>query len=156
MKIRETIGRILAGGLLGIGIGYSIAVVFSSIYGEFSPAPPQLIEQVGSLKAAQLLLMYSALIGMVFAGMQFVWEKENWSLFKSTVIYFTVNLASMSFAGYQLYWFPHILSGYISYIIIYVVVFTIMWFIFYMKAKKEVAAMNEKINKNTNVDNPTD
>ena len=147
MKLGKTINVIIDGCFIGIGIGFSIAVGISSFCGGFQPGPLELISKVGSLRAAQMLLFYSALIGFSFGiSGKLIWEKENWSLLISTVMYFAINLAVMLLAGIRMCWFSITLESIAIFIAIYVVIFFIIWGIFYRINKKEAQRLNEKIN----------
>lgn len=141
------IRRIIVGALMGVGIAYIIALCFSMKWGTFSPAPFELIKRVGNIRAAEMLAIYSGLVGAVFVGTKFIWDIESWSLLKSSFLYFTINLLVISFAGYRLYWFSHTIGNYILFLNVYVTIFTSIWIVSYFKSKKNVRRLNEKLNQ---------
>ncbi len=147
MKLRHLMYRIFNGLLVGIGIGYTMAVIFSTIYGNFLPTPPTLVEKVGMLGAAQMNLVLSAFLGIIFSCTALVWDREDWSIFKKTLIYFSVNIITTGFAGYQMYWFPHSISGIIQFFIIFIVIFLIIWLIFHTIARIEANDLNKSLSK---------
>ncbi|WP_027107283.1 DUF3021 domain-containing protein [Ligilactobacillus ceti] len=146
-NLYDRIRKILVGALMGVGIGYIIALCFSVKWGAFSPAPLVLVEKVGNIKAAEMLALYSGLVGAVFAGTKFIWDIEKWSLVKSSFVYFTINLLVMSCAGYRLYWFSHNIKNYFSFLSVYIVIFIAIWVVTYFKNKKNVKELNDKLNQ---------
>lgn len=146
-NLYDRIRKILVGALMGIGIAYIIALCFSIKWGEFSPAPLELIEEVGNIKAAEMLALYSGLVGAVFTGTKFIWNIEKWSLLKTSFVYFTINFFVMSFAGYKLYWFSHNIKDYILFLAEYMVIFMAIWLVIYFKNKKSVKELNDKLSQ---------
>ena len=147
MKIYNEIISIIKGALMGVGIGYIIAMCFSlSIKdGVFYPAPLEVLDSMDNINAALMLAGYSALVGATFSGLRFVWNIERWSLLKSSLVYFTVNLVVMTFSGYKMYWFSHNLKSYIFYLGMYIFIFAVIWIICYNLAKKSANELNEKL-----------
>lgn len=143
MRIKKTLANMVRGSVLGIGVGYIIAVNISSATGSFAPAPASLVDEVGMLQASQMLLGYGAILGAVFAGTRFVFEKPDWSLFKATLVYFTVNLAVMLFAGSRMQWFVLTLSSVAAFLGIYIAIFFAIWIVMYNIKKKEAMRLNE-------------
>lgn len=141
----ERVVKILAGALMGVGIAYIIALCFSIKGGTFSPAPLVLIEKVGNIKAAEMLALYSGLVGAMFVGTRFVWDIERWSLLKRTFVYFIINFLVLSFAGYRLYWFSHNVKDYVSFLTVNVVIFMAIWAVNYFRNKKNVKELNDKL-----------
>lgn len=137
--------NIFAGAFIMIGVGYLIILYFSKMIGEFSPAPIELVEKVGVLRASEMLAFYSALAGAVFGGTKFIWKIESWSILKSSVVYFTINLIVMTFCGYRMYWFAHTINGYISFLAIFIGIFIAIWIMCYLRGKSQADEMNNKL-----------
>ena len=131
--------------LFAIGIGYIISLTFSKIYGNFLPASPLLTEKYGELKAAEMLAFYSGLIGASFTLTSPLWKIESWSLFKSTALFFTINMTVLLLAGWKMMWFTKNPAGIFDYILIYTLIFSVIWIVSYFNTKKEVEKLNEKI-----------
>lgn len=132
----------LVGVLIGIGIGYMMNVGMCASTGHYMAGVPELVSKVGDLRAAQMLLFYSGLIGAVFGGMRFVWEREDWSLLKRTAIYFVVNLSVMLFSAYQMCWIGNSVWSLVVFIAMFVAIFIVCWFIFHAIAKKRIQELN--------------
>ncbi len=147
MKANKFLKDIFKSGCLGISIGYCISVLISSFMGSFSIATPILISKVGELRAAQMLVAYSFLIGASFKALSFIWKKENLSLWMATLIYFTLNFIVILFAGYKMCWFRKNEMSFLLYFAIYTVIFIIIWLIYYIIAKKNVRDLNESLKK---------
>lgn len=138
----------LPAAILGtIGIGYLITLFISMYYGNFMTASPWLVDKVGSLKAAEMLAFYTGLMGASFTITQPIWEVESWSLFKSTVLYFGINLLTMLLVGWKMMWFTLNLEGVLFFVGMYVIIFAIIWVIVYFRTRKEAMELNRKIKK---------
>ena len=142
MNSNKMLVNTLVGILVGIGIGYMMNVGMSCPTGHYLAGVPELISKVGDLRAAQMLLFYSGLIGASFGLMMFVWEREEWSLLKRTVIYFVVNLIVMVVSAYQMCWIGKSVWSLVVFIAMFIAIFTVCWFVSYAIAKKRTQQLN--------------
>ena len=144
------IKRALLGIPLGISIGYIISIILSLIFagGYYGAVNPELAKTFGSeINAVIVQAILWGLIGFDFSGFSVVWEKENWSLVKQTVVGFFAYLLPMIIAGYILKWFTFSVLEVSIFILIFIFNFAVIWILIYLKAKKDVAAFNAKLKK---------
>ncbi|MEG2930077.1 MAG: DUF3021 domain-containing protein, partial [Oscillospiraceae bacterium] len=129
-------------------IGYIISIVFSLIFadGYYSAVHPELAITFGSeINAVVVQTILWGLIGFLYSGFSVLWEKDNWSLFKQTVVVFLVYLLPMFIIGYILKWFAFSVLQVIIFILIFIIIFAVIWIFTYLKIKKDVNALNSKI-----------
>ena len=144
------IKRALLGFPLGMAIGYTISIVFSLAFakGYYGAVHPELIETFGNeINAVIVQAILWGFIGFIFSGFSVIWEKDNWSLVKQTIITFFVYLLPMMVVGYTLKWFTFNILQVIIFILIFIFIFFFIWISIYLKTKKDVVAFNEKIKK---------
>lgn len=146
MTVKNTIYKILHGAVIGLAIGFIMTVGNSTLATNYLPGPPELVNQVGMLTAAQMVLAYSALLGVIFSLSSLVFEKK-WSLMMRTAVYYIVNLIGMSVVGYRLFFFAHNVISYLIYLLIYSSIFIIIWLMKYLYIQKSIKQMNQKIKK---------
>ncbi len=144
LKLYDVIRKVFVGGLMGIGIGYIITVCFSIKFGIFLPAPKSLVDDVGTLNASIMLLVYSTLIGASFKASEFIWHIRTLNLMFKSLLYYMINLIIMIFASCKMHWINMSLSELISFVLVFSVIFMSIWIINYIKIKKNI----EKLNKN--------
>jgi len=134
----------------GIAIGYIITIIFSLIFanGYYSPCVPGLIERMGSeIGAVILQTILCGVIGGSFAATSVIWNLENWSLQKQTVIYFSINaIVSLSIA-YLLGWMVPSVSGFILYFSIFIAIFLVIWILIYSYNRNIIKKMNQELVK---------
>ena len=87
---KKVILRSLIGAPIGLSISFIITLIISVIInkGEYYPVVPQLTALCGNeLNAVVIQTICSLLYGAAFGGASVIWEIENWSLLKQTVIH---------------------------------------------------------------------
>lgn len=149
-KVYYVIRHALSGMFIMIGINFLISLSVSSQYGTFIIAPKELVDQVGILQAAKMFALYSALTGGVFGGLMVLYQNENRSLMKSTLIYFVITSAVNIYSAYQMYWMERSAVGILQYLSIFVVIFFIIWFINWYVAYQKMKKLNKVVNKANN------
>lgn len=145
---KTIVKRSLLGAVIGVFISHVIAIVISLCIadGTFYAVVPQLIESTGSeLNAVLLQTVCSLLYGAMFAGVSVIWELDNWSILKQTVIHsLVVSIATLPVA-YVTHWMHHSVLGMIIYFGIFAVIYAFIWFGQYMAVKYNVIEMNAKV-----------
>ena len=107
---KKVILRSLIGAPIGLSISFIITLIISVIInkGEYYPVVPQLTALCGNeLNAVVIQTICSLIYGAAFGGTSVIWEIENWSLLKQTVIHCIVISVSMLPIAYCMYWMPH-------------------------------------------------
>ncbi len=137
----------LTGALIMVGVTYLITVFISTSYGEFLPAPPELIKEIGMLSAAQSLAIYSAISGAVFGGSRFIWQIEKWRLVKRTIVYFVINFPLAIFASYKMHWLDLSFKGVLEYSVVFTTIFMVIWLYNYFMARRNALLLNQKLTR---------
>ena len=119
---KKVILRSLIGAPIGLSISFIITLIISVIInkGEYYPVVPQLTALCGNeLNAVVIQTICSLLYGAAFGGASVIWEIENWSLLKQTVIHCLVISVTTLPIAYCMYWMPHSFLGIAGYIVIF-------------------------------------
>ncbi len=145
---KEIVFRSILGFPIGIAIGYLITIFISLIWanGYYSPCVPELISTMGNeINAVILQALLCGLLGSGFAASSVIWQIENWSIMKQTVIYFMIISVVMLPIAYFSYWMEHSITGFFSYFGIFALIFVFIWMIQFSIAKHNVRKMNENL-----------
>lgn len=142
--------RAVLGIPFGISLGFIITIFISLGFGDgkYYPCVPVLVEKMGNeINAVILQTALCGLLGAGFAACSVIWERENWSIARQTVIYFISSVLIMMPIAYFAGWMEHSLMGFLYYFIIYAVIFVIVWLIQYLSWRKKLKKLNTKINQ---------
>ena len=145
---KSIVKRSLLGAVIGVFISHLIAVIISLCVadGSFYAVVPQLIESTGSeLNAVLLQTVCSVFYGAMFAGVSVIWELDNWSILKQTVVHFLVVSIVTLPVAYVTQWMHRSIPGMIIYFGIFTVIYAFIWFGQYMAMKKNIVQMNTKV-----------
>ncbi len=150
---KKVISRCLIGAPIGLFVCHLILIIISVFInlftlrkGEFFSAPPSLITLCGNeLNAVIIQTICSLIMGAAFAGASVIWEVENWSLLKQTILHFLVISVSTLPIAYCMYWIPHTFRGILIYIAIFFFIYFSIWIGRYFTMKKKIQAINDKI-----------
>ncbi len=114
--------------------------------GEYYPVVPQLTALCGNeLNAVVIQTICSLIYGAAFGGASVIWETDNWSLLKQTVLHFLVITISLFPIAYFMYWMPHSFLGIVGYIAIFFLIYFSIWIAQYFAMKKRIQAFNDKV-----------
>lgn len=142
--------RSLVGASIGLNISFLITVLISLCLGDggYHPVVPQLAIQCGSeIKAVLLQTLLSLLYGAAWGGVTVVWEIEEWSLLKQTIIHLLFTSLGTFPIAYVCYWMPREIKGIVGYFGIFFGIYFFIWISQYMGMKRRVREMNEKMNE---------
>ncbi|MEE0875130.1 MAG: DUF3021 domain-containing protein [Ruminococcus sp.] len=150
---KKVISRCLIGAPIGLFVCHLILIIISVFInlftlrkGEFFSAPPSLITLCGNeLNAVIIQTICSLIMGAAFAGASVIWEVENWSLLKQTILHFLVISVSTLPIAYCMYLIPHTFRGILIYIAIFFFIYFTIWIGRYFTMKKKIQAINDKI-----------
>lgn len=132
----------------GIAIGYVITILISLGWGDgyYYPCVPTLVDNVGSeIGAVVIQTILCALIGCVYGAASVIWDIEEWSLTKQTVICFLIYSLSMLPCAYAVEWMEHSVSGVLIYFGIFCAIFVMIWAAQYLGWKYRINKINRKI-----------
>lgn len=145
---KKIINRIFVGLLGGIVICYLITIGISISLGDgnFYPCVPSLIKRFGNeITAVIVQTILSALLGAGCAGSSLIWEKDDWSLLKQTIVYFAIITVLMMTVAYVCEWMEHSVKGVLCYFSIFFAIFVIVWVIQFAIWKRRISKINSKI-----------
>lgn len=146
---KKLLVRSLLGAPIGVMVSLIITVIFSLClgYGEYFPAPHELIAWCGGNETTAVIvqMLCSLFVGAVFGGASVIWNIENWSLLKQTLVHFAIITIPFFGVGYIMNWMPHHLFGALGYIGGFIVVYLIMWCSLYFSIKAKIKKMNKQL-----------
>ena len=145
---KEAVKRAIMGSIYGVFIGQTILILESLMArdGNFYPVAASLVELAGT-KIGAVIIQYflTGIIGTTFAATTVLFEIDNWSLLKQTIIHFIITSIVMYIAGFLCGWFPHKLSSTLIWFGIFIVIYVIFWISFSSYYKNKVKKMNEAL-----------
>ena len=145
---KQIIKRFLIGFATGVFVGETILILTSVFAGNgtFSPVSPYLVRNAGSDLAAVIIqYLCTGIMGATFASSSIIFELDNWSLLKQTVVHFLSTSILMYIVGFFCGWFPHNVSSTLLWFGVFIVVYLIFWISFIMYYKKKTREINEKL-----------
>ena len=149
---RKVISRCLIGMIMGVGIStiITIAISITAGDGKFYAVVPQLIQDCNSeIGAVTLQAICSMLYGAAWAGASLVWECENWSILKQTLIHFAICSLATFPTAYFMRWMEHTPAGILSYFGIFIAVYAAIWAVMFLYIKRRILQMNERLLEKT-------
>ncbi|MEH7461611.1 DUF3021 domain-containing protein [Bacillus thuringiensis] len=90
-------------------------------------------------------LVVANIIGIIFSIASFVFEREEWSLLKQTIIHFIILLGTFLPVAVWLGWVPNHVSSILICVGIFIFVYFIIWFAMTMYWKKKIEGLNNQI-----------
>lgn len=145
---KRIIGRGLLGLVIGIAVGFIIALLLSVYIGDgtFYPVRPELTQSMGNeLNAVIAQTILCALLGAGFGMASVIWEIDAWSIARQTGVYFAIACAIMFPVAYFANWMEHSLGGVLSFVLIFVLIFFLAWIIQYALWKNRIKKINAGI-----------
>lgn len=148
--ISKVINRLVFGGVVGVTVGFLIALGTSLAYQSdtFMPSGPAFVGRFSTNTQATLISAgLWALMGVTFSVGSFIFETAYWSITKQTAIHLLVTYALFTPLALLAGWFPLNNEWLVSFSIEFLVIYLIMWIIFMTIAKARVRKLNEAIKK---------
>ena len=140
--------RAVLGFIYGVFIGQTILILESLMMrdGNFYAVSSSLLELVGT-KITAVIIQYflTGIIGLTFAATTVIFEMDEWSLLRQTIIHFIITSIVMYIAGFLCGWFPHTVVSTLVWFGVFVVVYLIFWICFSLYYKNKVKKMNEAL-----------
>lgn len=146
MKTKKIVGLTLAGACIGITIGTSIELIFSSLYSSsYSPGVPEFSNSFENENVAALIerLIYAA-YGIIssFAGL--LYRNETRPIALNTAMHFGIVLICGIAAGSYLKWWGSSFDM-LGVIITIALIYLLIWLFNWLVARTEVKKMNQKL-----------
>ena len=147
---KEIVTRGIIGCLGGITICYLIPIVSSLLYGDgnFYPVVPTLIETFGNeINAVIIQFLMGGVVGSCFGLGSLIWENDNWSILKQTILHLLMSSVVMFPAAYFMQWMEHSIRGIAIYVGIFMGIYVMIWFSSYMIWWGRIRRLNREIEK---------
>ena len=150
-EIKKAVGkRAILGFIYGVFIGQTILILESLMMrdGNFYAVASSLIELAGT-KIGAVIIQYflTGIIGLTFAATTVIFEIDEWSLLRQSIIHFIITSIVMYISGFLCGWFPHTVASTLIWFGVFVVIYFIFWICFSLYYKHKVKKINEEINK---------
>ena len=140
--------RAILGFIYGVFIGQTILIIESLFMrdGNFYAVSASLLELAGT-KIAAVIIQYflTGIIGLTFASTTVIFEMDEWSLLRQTIIHFIITSIVMYVAGFLCGWFPHTVGSTLAWFGVFVVVYLIFWVCFSLYYKNKVKKINDAL-----------
>lgn len=134
--VKQMMLRGLVGIMIGLSIGYTVVFILS--------LTDKSIVFDGSVLMRNYL--YAALVGFYMASVTIVFDVEEWSLLKQTVIHGLLNLPYLIVA-FMIGWAPTGTFYRVLFVLGYIVVYFIIWLAFKSYWTKKALELNENLKK---------
>jgi len=138
--LKLIITRGMIGIMIGLSMGYSVVLALTLINGSYT------------FDGGVLMYNYSlaVMVGFYMAAVTVVFDVEEWSLLKQTVIHGLLNFVYIMMA-FVIGWAPSSMMLRILFVIAYVVAYIIVWIYFKSYWTKKAYELNENV-KNLKVE----
>ena len=143
----KNLKRIINGAFVGVGIGYTVSLIYSAIFGAYSPGVPKFIEQFDSeLTAVFFITLAYMVLGIIQSYATLIMENEKRSLLLNTLMHYFLVVVPLLVSAYVLYWSRSVI-GLISVGLTASLVYFIIWVTIYKSIRKEISKINDSIEK---------
>ncbi|MGM8365005.1 DUF3021 domain-containing protein [Virgibacillus sp. W0181] len=92
-------------------------------------------------------MLASFILGIFFGVASFIFEHDNWSPLKKTIIHFSLSIACYFSIALFIGWIPLKVQPILISIIIFIVIYVIFWFSYTIYFKKLEASLNEDLSR---------
>lgn len=141
------IKKIISGAFIGVGIGFTLNLIFSIINGEYYPGVPSFLEKYDStLMAVTVQTLIYMLLGIIQAFSTDIMNNQKRSLLSNTIIHFSIIFLPLLVVAYILHWGRDLLGLLVIGFSILVVYF-IIWVVSYLSIKSQIDKINQTISK---------
>ena len=139
--------KIISGAFIGVGIGFTLNLIFSFLNGEYYPGIPSFLNQYDSMLIAITVqtLIYMSL-GIIQSFSTDIMNNQKRSLLSNTIIHFSIIFLSLLIVAYILHWGRDLLGLLVIGFSILVVYF-IIWVVSYLSIKSQIDKINQTISK---------
>ena len=139
--------KIISGAFIGVGIGFTLNLIFSFLNGEYYPGIPSFLNQYDSMLIAITVqtLIYMSL-GIIQSFSTDIMNNQKRSLLSNTIIHFSIIFLPLLVVAYILHWGRNLLGLLVIGFSILVVYF-IIWIVSYLSIKSQIDKINQTILK---------
>lgn len=144
MTMKKALLRGFLGMPLGVFISTTIGVMYSLAYGQLMVVPPS-HGAASQLQAYLIQYVASMIIGFAFAFGSAIFEVDEWSLAKQTVLHFLLTSLVFFPCSIMAGWVQPDALSILAYFLIFIAIYLIIWFSQYNSLKRKIAKLNEKL-----------
>lgn len=147
---KKVILRCAAGFPAGVAIGYLITIIISAIAGggHYFAVEPSLAKECGSeIGAVILQFVLCGILGAASAGSSAIFENDNWSMLKQTIVHFLVITIAFFPIAFFTHWMPRTFLGILGYIGVFVAIYVCIWIIMYVVLRRKIRALSKHMEK---------
>lgn len=145
MTIQKAILRGFLGIPIGVFISTTIGLIISLIYGELAVIPAA-NEISNPITAYTIQYFVSMVIGFAFAFGSAIFEVDNWSIAKQTIMHFLLTSIVFLPCAVLARWISPNLLSIAFYFLIFIIIYFIIWIIQYFIWKNRISKLNKKLN----------
>ena len=139
--------KIISGAFIGVGIGFTLNLIFSFLNGEYYPGIPSFLNQYDSmLIAITVQTLIYMLLGIIQAFSTDIMNNQKRSLLSNTIIHFSIIFLPLLIVAYILHWGRDLLGLLVIGFSVLVVYF-IIWVVSYLSIKSQIDKINQTISK---------
>lgn len=145
---KEVRKRFLLGFPSGVFIGYTITIINSLIAadGQFYPLSPGILKTFETpIIAIIVQFLCTGFIGATFAASSCIFEKDEWSLLKQTIIHFLITSTVMYICAFICNWFKHDVINTLVWFFVFAIYYLIFWLAFWLHYKKQIKDINKNL-----------
>lgn len=140
--------RSLMGAPIGLLFCQMMCIMISILIndGNYYTVVPELITVCGTETNAVIAQTLCVLLyGAIWGGISVIWEIDDWSILKQSVVHFLISSIVTFPIAYFTRWMEHTLSGILLYFGIFAVIYIGIWIVQYFSIKKKITQLNEKV-----------
>lgn len=127
VKLAAGMGMAMFYSLLFLGIGYANGM--------------ETIET----RTLLIQLVVANIIGIIFSVASFVFEREEWSLLKQTIIHFIILLGTFLPVALWMGWVPNHASAILICVGSFIIIYFVIWFAMTIYWKKKIESLNHQL-----------
>jgi hypothetical protein len=143
----------------GVTIGFLFSLAFSFLFGatQYYPSSPRFVARFQTpLQATAVSALLWVLIGLVFGYGTLIFEIEEWSLLRRTVVTCLVYYVGFLPLAIAAGWFPLDWKWIAVFTGIYLLIYAIIWAINYWVAEAQVRRINQGLSERSGISDDGD
>ncbi|GAA0732534.1 DUF3021 domain-containing protein [Clostridium oceanicum] len=144
MLFKKSILRGFLGIPIGVFISTTISIIYSLAFGEIM-AIPYGMESSNSLTVYIAQYFVSIIIGFVFSASSVIFEIDEWSLLKQTVVHFFITTLVFFPCSIKVGWIDVNPMSILIYIGVFIFIYLLVWISIYFTWKSKIKKLNNKL-----------
>jgi len=145
---KQILLRSLLGAPLGLTISTIVTIVISLIVGDgaYHAVAPEFVSDCGGeLNAVIAQAVLSLIYGAAWGGASVVFELDEWSILKQTLVHLGVCSAASFPIAYFARWMPHGWKPVLLYVAAFFGVYFVIWLAQYIPLRRRVKRINDTL-----------